>query len=49
MTEAKLELLRDTLDGHSEHVHLADWADGYRSPNEALSRYGAFVAQRLEA
>jgi len=49
MTQAKLELLRGTLDGHSEHVHLADWADWYRSPNEVLSRYGAFVAQGLEA
>ena len=49
MTEAKLELLRDTLAGHSEHVQLADSGDWYRSPNEAMSRYGAFVTQRLEA
>lgn len=49
MTEAKLELLRDTLDDHSEHVQLAAWADWYRSPNEAMGRYGAFLTQRLEA
>lgn len=49
MTQPKLELLRDTLDAHSEDVELADWRDWYRSPSEALSRYGAFVKQRWEA
>lgn len=49
MTEAKLELLRDTLDEHSDHVELADWAEWYRSPNDAMSRYGAFVIEKVEA
>jgi transcriptional regulator with XRE-family HTH domain len=48
-TEAKMGLLRDTLDDPAEHVEFADWADWYRSPKEALSRYGAFVTQRVEA
>ena len=48
-TEAKTGLLRDSLDDRSEHVEFADWADWYRSPKEALSRYGAFVTEKLEA
>jgi transcriptional regulator with XRE-family HTH domain len=48
-TEAKLGLLRDTLDDRSEHVEFARWEDWYRSPTEALSRYGAFVTQKFEA
>ena len=49
MTQAKTGLLREALDDHSEHVEFADWADWYRSPKEALGRYGDFVKQKLEA
>jgi transcriptional regulator with XRE-family HTH domain len=47
-TEPRTGLLRDSLDGRFEHVEFADWADWYRSPQEALSRYGAFLTQKLE-
>jgi transcriptional regulator with XRE-family HTH domain len=49
MTEAKTGLLRDALAGRPEHVEFAEWADWYRSPREALRRYGAFVKENLEA
>lgn len=48
-TEAKTELIHDTLGDGSEHVEFADWTDWYGSPKEALSRYGAFLAQKREA
>jgi transcriptional regulator with XRE-family HTH domain len=48
-TEAKTEILRDSLDDHSDHVEFANWADWYRSPKEALGRYNAFVTQKLDA
>jgi transcriptional regulator with XRE-family HTH domain len=47
-TEAKIGLLRDALDDRSGHVEFADWADWYRSPQLAMRRYGAFVAQKHE-
>jgi transcriptional regulator with XRE-family HTH domain len=49
MTKAKIGLLHDTLEDRSEHVEFADWADWYRSPKEALSRYGAFVKKKFDA
>ena len=49
MTAAKLGLLRDALGDRAEHVEFADWADWYRSPKEALRRYGEFVKQKVEA
>jgi transcriptional regulator with XRE-family HTH domain len=49
MTEAKTGILREALDDRSEQVEFMDWEDWYRSPKEALSRYGAFVTKRLEA
>jgi transcriptional regulator with XRE-family HTH domain len=48
-TKPKTGLLRDALHDRSEHVEFADWADWYRSPKEALGRYGAFVTQKFEA
>jgi hypothetical protein len=30
-------------------VELTDWADWYRSPKEAMRRYGEFVTRRVEA
>jgi transcriptional regulator with XRE-family HTH domain len=48
-TEAKTEILRDSLDDRSDHVEFANWADWYRSPKEALGRYHAFVTQKLDA
>jgi transcriptional regulator with XRE-family HTH domain len=48
-TEAQIGLLRDTLDERSAHVEFADSVDWYRSPNEALNRYHAFVKQKFEA
>jgi transcriptional regulator with XRE-family HTH domain len=48
-TEGKTELLRDTLDDRTNHVEFADWADWYRSPQEALGRYGAFVKEKFDA
>jgi transcriptional regulator with XRE-family HTH domain len=48
-TQAKIGLLREALDDRSEHVEFADWADWYRSPKDALNRYGAFVTQKFEA
>ena len=48
-TPTKTELLRDTLADRSDQVEFADWTDWYRSPQHALSRYGAFVAHKREA
>jgi transcriptional regulator with XRE-family HTH domain len=48
-TPRRIELVRDALDDHSEHVEFADSADWYRSPSEALNRYRAFVKQKFEA
>ena len=48
MTEAKQELVRDALGDRSGLVEFADWADWYRSPKEALRRYGELVKQKLE-
>jgi transcriptional regulator with XRE-family HTH domain len=48
-TPAKTELIRDALDDRSERVEFEDWRDWYRSPKEALSRYGAFLTQEREA
>ena len=49
LTDEKLDLLRDSLDDRSEHVEFAGWADWYRSPKDALSRYGAFVTEKVDA
>jgi transcriptional regulator with XRE-family HTH domain len=49
VTEPKLGLLREILGNRPDRVELADWADWYRSPNEALGRYGEFVTQKFEA
>ena len=48
-TATQTALLRDTLDDRAEHVEFEDWADWYRSPTEALSRYRAFVEQEFGA
>jgi transcriptional regulator with XRE-family HTH domain len=47
--QPKIDLLRDALGDDAEHVEFADWADWYGSPQEALTRYGAFLSQKLEA
>jgi transcriptional regulator with XRE-family HTH domain len=49
ITETKMELLRDALGERSDLVEFADWADWYRSPKEAMRRYGEFVKQKVEA
>ncbi|MDP9072819.1 MAG: MEDS domain-containing protein [Actinomycetota bacterium] len=48
-TEAKTALLREALADRSEQVEFVDWANWYPSPQEALSRYGAFVKEKFEA
>jgi transcriptional regulator with XRE-family HTH domain len=48
MTEAKQGLVRDALGDRSGLVEFADWADWYRSPKEALRRYGELVKQKVE-
>ena len=48
MTEAKQALVRDALGDRSGLVEFADWADWYRSPKEALRRYGELVKQKVE-
>ena len=40
--------LRDTLVDHREKIEFEDWADWYRSPQEALRRYGVFVAEKYK-
>ena len=46
-TVPKMALLRDALGDGAEQVEFADWADWYRSPLEALSRFGAYVEDRF--
>jgi transcriptional regulator with XRE-family HTH domain len=41
--------LRDTLIDHREAIEFADWVDWYRSPQDALRRYGAFVAEKVNS
>jgi transcriptional regulator with XRE-family HTH domain len=41
--------LRDTLVDHREQIEFSDWADWYRSPQEALRRYTTFVAEKCTA
>ncbi|MEY2571603.1 MAG: hypothetical protein QOE63_1953 [Acidimicrobiaceae bacterium] len=48
-TEAKTELLHDVLGDRSAHVEFADWAEWYRSPTNALRRYGEYVKQQVTA
>jgi transcriptional regulator with XRE-family HTH domain len=48
LTEAKQGLVRDALGERSGLVEFADWADWYRSPQEALRRYGELVKQKVE-
>jgi transcriptional regulator with XRE-family HTH domain len=48
-TEAKTDLLREGLDGRSEHVEFANWADWYRSPDAALHGYRRFVKEKFDA
>jgi transcriptional regulator with XRE-family HTH domain len=47
-TPAKTELLREMLGDRSEHVEFPDWADWYRSPHEALRRYGELLTERVK-
>ena len=49
VTEAKRELLRDALGDRSRLVEFEDWADWYRSPKEALRRYGELVKQKVDS
>jgi transcriptional regulator with XRE-family HTH domain len=42
-------LLRDSLGDRSECVEFADWEDWYRSPQQALARYAAFVTQKYDS
>ena len=49
VTEAKRELLRDALGDRSRHVEFEDWAGWYRSPQEALRRYGELVKQKVDS
>jgi transcriptional regulator with XRE-family HTH domain len=48
-TASKMGLLRDVLGDGSKQVEFADWTDWYRSPQEALSRYDAFMTDKREA
>jgi transcriptional regulator with XRE-family HTH domain len=47
-TEARIGLLRDTLDDRSAQVEFADSAGWLRSPSEALKGYRAFVKEKFE-
>lgn len=47
MTQPKQELVRDALGARAALVECADWADWYRSPKEALGRYGELVKQKV--
>ena len=49
LTHAKAGLIRDSLGERSGLVEFADWPDWYRSPKEALGRYGEIVKQKVEA
>lgn len=48
-TEAKTAVLRASLEDRVGHVEFADWADWYRSPQNAMSRYGAFLKEKVQA
>jgi hypothetical protein len=48
-TEAKTALLRDALGERAAQVEFADWEDWYRSPSDALSRYGEYVKRHVSA
>jgi transcriptional regulator with XRE-family HTH domain len=48
-SEAKTQLLRDALGDRSAHVEFANWAEWYRSPADALRRYGDYVKQHVTA
>ena len=48
MTQAKQGLVRDALGDRSGLIEFADWAEWYRSPKEALRRYGELVKRCLE-
>jgi transcriptional regulator with XRE-family HTH domain len=49
MPSARIELLRDHLDGASSHVEFIDAAEWYPSPRAALDRYRAYLKQRIDA
>lgn len=48
-TEAKTEVLRESLADGSDNVEFVDWTDWYRSPQGAMKRYGAFLKQKTQA
>ena len=48
-TPAVTDSLRDTLVDHRGQIAFSDWADWYRSPQEALRRYTTFVAEKYKA
>jgi transcriptional regulator with XRE-family HTH domain len=48
-TEPKTLLLRDALDERAAQVEFADWAEWYKSPTNALSRYGDLMRQKVSA
>jgi hypothetical protein len=48
-TEPKTALLCDALGERCGFVEFADWADWYRSPQNALRRYGEFVKEQVTA
>jgi transcriptional regulator with XRE-family HTH domain len=47
-THPNIALLRDALNGRSDHVAFADSSDWYSSPIEAMRRYRSFVKERVE-
>jgi transcriptional regulator with XRE-family HTH domain len=48
-TPARIAVLRDSLDGDSEHVEFADSQGWYRSPIDAIGAYRAFVKRKFES
>jgi hypothetical protein len=48
-TEAKTALLRSELGERGGYVEFADWAEWYRSPQNALRRYGELVKEQVTA
>jgi transcriptional regulator with XRE-family HTH domain len=48
-TPTVTESLHDTLVDHREEIEFAEWAEWYRSPQDALRRYSAFVAEKVKA
>ena len=48
-TREVTDSVRDTLVDHREQIEFSDWADWYRSPQEALRRDGAFVSEKYKA